>query len=705
MILSWALVEVPRYLFYISAIVSGDATKGTPYPLFWLRYSLFALLYPTGIAGELSVFINSSRCPTFLSILGPGKEYIMYWYAMAFPIIYAPGALPMILNMAGNRRKAFRNRFAKPPPPPRGLVWPITDVKEGTGEEIRSSTDTSKSILAAAVGSVDAKAAEDVKAEKKWRFGYVKHLAKMVEVQCKSPEDALRIARAGLDAAYSTFQFVSKDGNTTTTFAEAMSAKNDTKFFTGYVRGEVPPEKNRKLEIAYKGRKISGDELKAQVRKWVDYGTIEPSAGDAIILCSENPKWIDLSDRYFVLLGAGSAMGPLEVLLSLGANVVAIDLDRPFIWKRLIESAKNSSGSITFPMTKEQKDCATDDDIYGCAGCNLFTETPIVRDWLVDLYPGKAFTIGSYAYLNGALHVQVSLAMDAICRDLCARREAGKTSLAYLCTPTDLHLVPKEAHDAAASAYADYSKSPFCSVMKLLGGKKLLRKNVRDPVSGTGGDFYYVNGISVAQGPNYGKNGSSLANETQVARMGTRSLFFLPPTFALVFPLFPSPSDVPTHPPTTRTRSRFTALAKRMQHWRAVIARDEGCIVSSNVAPSTSTASVVQNRTFAWAYEGMPYFSPYEIFAPETSKSVMIAILFHDLNNPGCVANPKTKLANPNQLFSYGSFHGGVWRCAYEIDSIGECSVLLYFARVAAPFALGLGGLGIALGAKYFGFV
>jgi len=142
-----------------------------------------------------------------------------------------------------------------------------------------------------------------------------------------------------------------------------------------------------------------------------------------------------------------------------------------------------------------------------------------------------------------------------------------------------------------------------------------------------------------------------------------------------------------------------------MQHWRAVIARDEGHIVSSNVAPSTSTASVVQNRTFAWAYEGMPYFAPYEIFAPETSKSVMIAILFHDLNNPGCVANPKTKLANPNQLFSSGSFHGGVWRCAYEIDSIGECSVLLYFARVAAPFALGFGGLGIALGAKYFGFV
>jgi Protein tyrosine phosphatase-like protein, PTPLA len=39
---SWALVEVPRYLFYVFNLL-GDV----PYPLFWLRYSLFALLYPT----------------------------------------------------------------------------------------------------------------------------------------------------------------------------------------------------------------------------------------------------------------------------------------------------------------------------------------------------------------------------------------------------------------------------------------------------------------------------------------------------------------------------------------------------------------------------------------------------------------------------------------------------------------------------------
>lgn len=461
MIFSWALVEVPRYLFYVAAIVTGDATKGTPYPLFWLRYSLFAVLYPTGISGELSVFLTSAKCDTFLSTLGESNKSIMYWYAMAFPIIYAPGALPMIFNMVANRKSAMKKRFARPPPPPRGLVWPVTETK-ANGEEVRSSTPVAKEILAAAIGAVNPELAEKVRNEKKWRFGYQKHLVNMVEAQCKSPEDALKIANAGLNKAYMTFQFVSSDGSKTTTFAEAMSSKSSDKFHTGFIKGELAPQKEKKLEVGYKGKQISGDELKAQVKEWVDYGTIEPSAGEAICSCVDNPGWIDLSDRYFVLLGAGSAMGPFEVLMQLGANVIGIDLDRPFIWQRLINRVKNSSGSITFPMSKEQSKCADEKELFAASGCNLFTQAPMIRDWLVDLYPGKSFTVGSYAYLNGALHVQVSLAMDAICRDLCDKRK--NTSLAYLCTPTDLHLIPKEAHDAAEANYKEFSKKPFCEL-------------------------------------------------------------------------------------------------------------------------------------------------------------------------------------------------------------------------------------------------
>ena len=166
---------------------------------------------------------------------------------------------------------------------------------------------------------------------------------------------------------------------------------------------------------------LAGDDLKKQVAAWVEYGTIEASAGDAINKVIDNPTWMDLSDKYFVMLGAGSAMGPFKVLMALGANIIAIDLDRPGIWKNLISTARASPGTITFPMKKPQASCKDDDDLFSNSGSNLFTETPMIKDWLLSLYKGKEFVVGSYAYLDGALHVQVSLAMDAICKALSER--------------------------------------------------------------------------------------------------------------------------------------------------------------------------------------------------------------------------------------------------------------------------------------------
>mmetsp|Transcript_16639 Transcript_16639/g.38068 ORF Transcript_16639/g.38068 Transcript_16639/m.38068 type:complete len:767 (+) Transcript_16639:133-2433(+) len=641
MIISWSCVEIVRYLFYAFALVTGDSVKKTPFPLFWLRYSLFAVLYPTGITGEMTCFLSAAYDPDFQSFLLGSPEVAIWTYARFLPFIYFFGSPSMILNMVGNRKSAFKKRFAKPPPPPRGIVFPVDGNAKG-GKNVRSSTPVNKKILAAAVGAVNANKAEKVTTSKGYRFTYVKHLAGLVEEQCRSPEACLEIALAGLNKAYDIFEFVAPDGSAVSV-REAMSMKTTEKFYTGYIQGEGTKE-DACIEVPYKGQILKGQALKDKVKEWVDYGTIEPSAGEAIVGCVDNTSWCDLSDKYFVLLGAGSAMGPLLVLLALGANVVAVDLDRPNIWKRLIGLAKKSSGSITFPLKNEQSTLKSDDELYANAGCNLFTHTPMIRDWLMSLYPGKNFTVGSYAYLNGALHVQVSLAMDAITKDLSEKRPG--TSLAYLCTPTDLHLVPKEAWDASVANYKEYCSRILCTVIRILSSGRLLKKNTKNPVAGEGGDFYMINGVSVAQGPNY-------------------------------------------------------ILAKRMQHWRAVIARSKGCIVSSNIAPATSTVSVTQNRTFAWAYEGMPYFKPYEIFAPETSNAVMSAILFSDLNNSKSVSNPQTNLSNPNQLFSYGSFHGGNWRCAYEVDSIGETSVLIYFMRIGAPYltasAVVVGGVALKL--------
>lgn len=621
MVLSWSLVEVPRYMFYFMALITGDATKGTPYPLFWLRYSLFMVLYPSGITGEILTYYEACNDPASTAIIG-GKLIL---YSML--AVYIIGSPTMILNMAGNRKSAFKKRFAKPPPPPRGLVFPSDE------KNVRSSTKPAKAILAAAVGAVNPEKAAKIMKERNWRFGYVKHFVSMVEEQCTSPQNALKIAQAGLDKARDLFEFHGEDG-TTMSLKQAMTAKNDTEFFTGFVQGEASPDTILKeLEVPYKGMILRGETLRAKVKEWVQCGTIEQSCGDEICKVIDNPQWISqstLKNQYFCLLGAGSAMGPFEILMRLGANVVAIDLDRPQIWKRLITRAKKSSGTLTFPMKVDPKGLDMD-ATYASSGCNLFTETPIIRDWLLSIYPGKSMCVGSYAYLDGALHVQVSLAMDAICCDLSEKRP--NTSLAYLCTPTDAHLIPKEAWEASVKNYKDYSGRIFCMFMRLFG-KQFLVKNVKAPVSGDGGEYYMVNGLVVNQGPNY-------------------------------------------------------ALAKRMQHWRAIVARSKGCIVSSNIAPSTSTVSVVHNRQFAWAYEGMPYFKPFEIMAPEVSNSVMTALLMFDLSDKSSSGNPENKLNNPNQLFQYGGFHGGVWRCAYTVGSIGESSVVIYFSRQAKPYFIG----------------
>eukprot|EP00923_Selenidium_pygospionis_P034107 GHVN01059604.1.p1 GENE.GHVN01059604.1~~GHVN01059604.1.p1 ORF type:complete len:753 (+),score=46.21 GHVN01059604.1:2507-4765(+) len=623
MILAWSLAEIPRYALYTALLL-----KKSPYPLFWMRYSGFIVLYPIGITGELISFSVALRDPTFTGGMIP--TFLLHGFYKFVMLLYIPGSPFMWYNLYSIRGAQMKKRFAKPAPPPRGVVFPI----DANGE--RSTSEAGKNVLAKAVASVDKSAAEKIMACRSWRFGYAKHIMKMVELQCKSPEAAVEVAEAGLRSLYESFDFIRADG-TAVSFDKAMTATNEKKFESGSVKGSGQRAQNE-YEVPYKGKTLSGDKLRAQIKKWVQYGTIEESAAKAINLVIENPKWLDLSDKYFVMLGAGSAMGPYEVLMSLGANIVAVDLDRPGIWKRLIQIARDSPGTITFPVKKSQNDCQSDEELFANAGCNLFTETPEIKDWVLGVCQNKEVVVGSYAYLDGAAHVQVALAMDAICKAL---SEQQKATLAYLCTPTDAHLCPKEAAEASLREFKRFSIGRvfewFCH---FVSWGSWLKRNYRPPVKGDDAQEYHiVDGLAVAQGPNY-------------------------------------------------------ALAKRMQHWRAIVAREKTKVtVSSNIAPATSTASVVHARTFAWAYEGMPYFRPYEIFAPETSKAVMLALLIQDIRNKSSVANPNTLLTNPNELFMHQSFNGGCWRCAYTVSSIGEVSVLVYFSRVAAPYIGALASL------------
>jgi len=617
-VIAWGITEVVRYAFYFCNLLGS-----VPYPIFWLRYSLFMVLYPMGISGEL--------LQALVAMGAHWKVANPLWYRLCLIILlmYVPGSPGMIGNMWGNRKRSFKKRNAGKEEP-QGVAWPKT--KSGD----RSSTATNRGILAAAAGAGPggAEAAAKVSKEKKWRFAYNKHLIEHVSQSLQSPDACLAMARAGLEAAQTSFQFL-REGQPEMSMKDAMVKLGDNIFDTAELKGDQSAPSKLELTLSYgapilgkpyyqfekqRKNKISGLKLREQLDTWVEYGTLEPDVADALkTLQMKQGEWLDLSDMYFVLLGAASAMGPLMFLLSLGANVVAVA--RPRALRGILDKAKDSPGKLMFPVKKgtDWKGMLAKGDFDSLAkvsGCDLMTQAPEIAAWACSVAPGKQLTVGNYTYLDGALHVQIAVACDCIMQRLCAERK--DTALAFLGTPTDAHVVTKEAAKAAEKAYA---QAPLW--MKLWEAAGILKQNKPRVV----GDLQYMDSIVPDQGPNY-------------------------------------------------------ILSKRLQHWRAMVARAEGHIASSNVSPSTATSSVTSNASFAAAYGGMHIFRPMEVAYQELSLSLMGALLIHDLRNPKSAANPSTPLPNPLCLFQATSFHGGIWRCPYSITSIGIPSAIKYYLTV-----------------------
>jgi len=323
-----------------------------------------------------------------------------------------------------------------------GVDFPLVEGK-------RPTTAINQGACAAAVRGVSGDAHKAVEAEKKWRFGYAKHVLRQTQLASESEEAALRIARDGLAYLHSTMEFAR--GGVSMPLDKAMAAFTDGTFNEYTVKGESTAKAAaRGLEVPYNGKVLRGAEVSEQAEAWVRRGVIELDTGAALSQVASNPGWLDLSGHTFVLFGAGSAMGPFPILMALGAHVVALGRDRPQTWKRLLAIARASPGSITLPLRKPAPQGASDDELAGLAGCDLLTETPEVRNWLLKLLPDKRLVLGAYCYLDGPQFVRVSMAMDAIIGDLVQKRKV-KPALAYLGTPTDALPCTGTARDAAAA--------------------------------------------------------------------------------------------------------------------------------------------------------------------------------------------------------------------------------------------------------------
>jgi hypothetical protein len=475
----------------------------------------------------------------------------------------------------------------------------------------RSTSALGKAVVADALSRVDPAGARDASREAKWRSGYLTHFRRLIETGLTSKQAAVSVARDGLASLHGRMRVIRHD-EPETGLGTLASAPARHELAAIPVAGGGTTD--RELAVPYRGERLSGSALLRQLDAWVAAGVIEPSCADAVRAVAASPEWLALPGSTVVVLGAGAEVGPLPVLLSWGARVIGIDLPRPDIWDRVLETARRSGGTLLVPVVQceaGQTGPEAAGDLARRAGFDLTDDVPAVADWLAGL--DGPLVLGNYVYADGAANVRVASAVDALTVRLHAERR--DVALAFLATPTDVFAVPAEAVAQSARAYA--ARSPAAKLggwpLRTLSGGRLLH-----PAYPPGADPGICDSLVAQQGPNY-------------------------------------------------------ALAKRLQRWRATVARDAGALVSMNVAPPTRTRSVTKNRVLAAAYAGAGRFG-VEVFEPATTKVLMAALLVHDLHTGRPAAG------HPWQDEARAAAHGGLWRTAYAPRSALSLAALLGYA-------------------------
>ena len=522
------------------------------------------------------------------------------------------------------------------------LKTPIQIVKwpnDTTTNSPISTTKFAKHILSSTIHPFNPTAAEAVLSETKFRDEYNTHYCNHVAASLTSKNAALKMAKTGLEIIYNNFQY--GDG---ILLKDAMLTPKTNTFQHVIIEGKqrLPNQTTTTLRIPINGKTLHGEALLNHIKKfWTQKGTIDATAGDSIHSLLKHPEnWSQerLDQHAFVVMGAGAAMGPALPLLKMGATVIAIDLDkRPETWHRLIQMTLESPGRLIVPVrTTCNIDVSDLNQIAEVAGANLLTDVPEIADWLIKTAVHyESLTIGSYAYLDGAKFVAISVAQDAIANTVLQNR--SNISIAYLCTPTDVFPRSMKAREQSIARWQD---RPLW--MQMTPG---IQQNIVTtlPIVGkdNGVEYDIVDCTVNQQGPNY-------------------------------------------------------LLAKRIQHWRSIIARENGATVSANVAPASFTESVTKVALLHGAYIGCTSFKPIEIFQPETSNHVMAAALVYDIFFQSSFANPNNYLSNPMELFSKGSWHGGMFTSATKINSIVVPAAVIGLSQQYSNYIAAIGIAGAA---------
>ncbi|MDO5710631.1 MAG: hypothetical protein Q4P32_02675 [Micrococcales bacterium] len=518
---------------------------------------------------------------------------------------------------------------------PSGVVFPRSGP--ASGQQRRSTGDLGRHVVAAALRSVDVAGADRVLTESDWRHAYPTHFRHLLQAGLGAPADAQEIASAGLAALHRSMQWADGSGEAERPLT-GRPLRGLHPFGQAVLQGSRPPE--RFVSVPFTGDWLRGQALLRQLDAWVLRGVMEPDTAVAVRRVMDHPEWLRLPGRTAVVLGAGAEMGPLGSLLRWGADVAAIDLPRPALWRRLLAEVRDHAGRLIVPVPRRGAACSRaatlsfeatgargsdrcEADLADRAGIDLLHDLPSVAVWIADL--SGDLVLGNYVYAEGARNVRVCTAVDDLTYRL-LQRGGRSIALAFLGTPTDVFAVPADAVAAARAAYA-----------QRVGGGGLGR------VLRSGSRHRLLT-------PNYGNSTHGYTNraDPQEDRLGGPQI---------------NDSIIPQQGPNY-------LLAKRIQRWRALEARTQGHLVSFGVAPPTRTRSVVSNRALAAAYAGAHRFG-VEVFEPATSSTLMAILLVHDLYAGGPAP------ATPWEAEARHAVHGGLWRCPYAPRSALGLAALL----------------------------
>ena len=365
------------------------------------------------------------------------------------------------------------------------IVVPETDGR-------RSTSALGRAVVADALAGADPVGSRAALRETDWRRGYAAHFVRLVEAGLQSESAALEIAHDGLASLHARMcATVRDDGAPDQVHDVPLDELFGTSFDlprleTGTVQGTSDPE--RELTIPFKGDRLRGDALVRQLDAWVEAGSMEPSAAQAVRTVADHPDWLAMPGRRLVVLGASAEMGPLRAVLRWGVEVIALDLPRPHVWRDVLDMAAASAGTLHVPVKGAAPRLADR------AGADLLVNLPGVATWL-EGFEGN-LVLGNYVYADGSTNLRVSAAVDALTTRLLGER--GDVALGFLATPTDVFAVPAEVVDFSNRAYEKRKLRYIRPVVRALSAGRLLRRNYAPrPAPGIN------DSIVTQQGPNY----------------------------------------------------------------------------------------------------------------------------------------------------------------------------------------------------------